>query len=51
MSATVSAHEERESITTKAPSSRKRTAMAAPKPREAPLMTHTLPASRGSADR
>ena len=50
ISPTVSAHGERDSITTLAPSSKKRTAIACPKPREAPDTMHVCPSSRGSVD-
>ena len=50
ISPSVSAMLERASITTRAPSSRKRTAMACPKPREAPEMMATWPCRRGSLD-
>ena len=51
MRASVSSQCERDNITTRAPSSTNRTAMAWPKPRDAPEITATLPAKRGSFDR
>jgi hypothetical protein len=50
ISASVSSQGLRLSSTTLHPSSTKRMAIPWPNPREAPLMTHTLPAKRGSFD-